>query len=148
MKAMNTAFLPHLRKRFLPIILPLFLGLFGFLSSKCIMAEEWIDLGKARSGMSTERKVFHLEGSRQFSKLRFHTENGDILLKKTKIHFGNQQAVIEGLQKLIKVGGYSRAIPLAHKQRSIQKVEVFYSVVKQTSPIIDPQITLMGVEAL
>ena len=116
------------------------------ISTAIASPEKWIELGSIRASLSAEQALFNLDGTHDFSKIRFQVLGGDITLVKTKVYLNDKQAVMEGLQKLIKDGNYSRAIPLATaKQQAIRKVEIFFKVNRQTSPSSEANIILSGV---
>ena len=124
-----------------------FLLAFGIISTT-MAAEHWMKLGSVRASMSAEKATFLLDGSLPVNKVRFYVTNGDVTLVKTKLHFENKQAIMEGFQKMIRAGEYSRTIPLANpKQQTLKKVEIFYRVVKQSKPTSEAQISLMVVPA-
>lgn len=136
-----------------PFFLPLILACATVLVSvHCPARVEWVELGSARATLSGKKVIIYPASSTTYEKVRFHITDGNINIRNARIYFDKGRVVNFSIQKMIRGdrngtgGGNSRSLHLTgRQQRSINKVEIFYSLEHLFNPARDARIYLMGV---
>lgn len=101
------------------------------------LAGEWVELGSRTVEFKSDRDTIDVGKSEgRFTDLRFKVEDGDLLMEKMKITFGNGDVLELTDQMIFREGSRSHDIQLPGKAagRLIKKVEFAYGSLHRRDP--------------
>lgn len=98
-------------------------------------AAEWVELASYKVDFKKDKEVIDVGKSEgRFTKVRFEVKNGDLVMDKVKITFGDGDTFEPDTKVEFKEGSRSRDIDLPGKSRVIKRVEFICRSEKKHEP--------------